>query len=484
MRTLACLFALGALLVAGCGGSPKPVPVSHFSGPAAPRRSTAAERQSVAITVYNQNFGLVREVRRTDVGVGKISLEFRDVAARIQPATVHVKSLTKASALSVFEQNYRYDLLSPQKLLEKYVDKKVKVIRVNEATGREEETEAEVLSTEGGAVLRMPQGITYGFPGRIAFPEVPQNLIAKPTLVWLMESTIAKQDLEVTYITGNLNWEADYVLVVNDADTAGDLTGWVTLTNKSGASYENAALKLVAGDVQRLADDDEGERDHDAILDEERPRRESFKEEGLFEYHLYALERPTSILDNEQKQVTLLEAEGIHLEKHLIFQGGSEYYRRNVAAPASAKVAVYLYIQNRETNHLGMALPKGVLRVYKADKSGAKQFIGEERIDHTPRDEEIRVKLGDAFDVVSERRRMDWKAQGTCASESSWEVSLRNHKDEAVEVEVREPVEGDWTILSSSQAFTKKDSRTFVFNVKIAARGETKLTYRVRTRWC
>ncbi|MEO6572470.1 MAG: DUF4139 domain-containing protein, partial [Polyangiaceae bacterium] len=220
-------------------------------------RSTAQQREDVAITVYNQNFGLVREVRNVDLGTGKVALEFRDVSAQIQPETVAVKSLANAAALRVLEQNYRFDLLSPQKLLEKYVGRKIKVFRWNEKLGRDEEFDAEVLSVTDGTVLKIGNEITYGFPGRLSFPEIPQNLIAKPTLVWLLESAQAKQKIEVTYLTRNLNWHADYVFVLNENDSAGDLTGWVTLTNQTGAAYENARLKLVAGDVQRVSDNDE-----------------------------------------------------------------------------------------------------------------------------------------------------------------------------------------------------------------------------------
>ncbi|UCG87576.1 MAG: DUF4139 domain-containing protein, partial [Gemmatimonadota bacterium] len=213
--------------------------------------STAAERQEVSITVYNQNFGLVREVRSLSLGTGRVYLEFRDVSAQIEPETVSIKTLGSGQ-LNVLEQNYRYDLLNPQKLLEKYVGRTIKVYRYNSATGREEEYEAEVLSVNQAPILRIGNEITYNFPGRFAFPEIPDNLIAEPTLVWLLDSDRSRQQVDVSYLSRNLNWKADYVLVVNEDDTRGDLTGWVTLTNQSGASYEDARLKLVAGDVQRV----------------------------------------------------------------------------------------------------------------------------------------------------------------------------------------------------------------------------------------
>jgi hypothetical protein len=447
--------------------------------------STAEQRKTVSITVYNQNFGLVREVRDLDVGTGNVSLEFRDVAANIQPETVSIKSLTGPDSLSVLEQNYRYDLITPANLLEKNVGKKVRVYRYNEKLGKEEGYDAEIMSVAGGQpVLKIGNEITFDFPGRIAFPKMPDNLMAKPTLVWLINSTAAKQKVEATYLTQNLNWKSDYVLTVNEADTAGSLTGWVTLTNRSGASYENAQLKLVAGDVQRVNQYDG--RDYDrAVSKSEAAGTGGFKEEGFFEYHLYTLQQPTDVMQNEQKQVTLLEAKNAKLAKKMIFYGQQYWYRGKYGqVQSNQKVGVYLDIKNSKEQGLGMPLPKGVVRVYKADKSGAKQFIGEDNIDHTPRDEKIRVKMGDAFDVVGDRKQMEWKSLGTCTSESTWEIELRNHKDQAAQVEIFEPVGGDWTIVESTHKHDKKDAFTFSFDVKVPANGKTRVKYRVRIKWC
>ena len=454
-------------------------------GQAAPvKRSTAAQRKDVSITVYNGNFGLVREVRDVELGTGIVALEFRDVAAHIQPETVHIKSATGAQAIGVLEQNYRYDLLTPQKLLEKHVGKAVRLHRYNERLGRDETFKATLLSTAGGQnVFQLENGeITFDFPGRVSFPSVPENLMAKPTLVWSLDSKQPKQRLEVTYLTRSLNWKSDYVLVVNEADTGGDLTGWVTLTNQSGAAYRNAKLKLVAGDVQRVTDMEQSVR---TMAKAEAAGQSAFREESFFEYHLYTLDKPTDVLENEQKQVTLLEAKNAKIQKKLIFYGQQYWYRGKYGqVQSNQKVGVYLDLQNTQQNGLGMPLPKGVVRVYKADKSGAKQFIGEDSIDHTPRGEKVRVKMGEAFDVVGERKQMEWRSLGVCTSESAWEIELRNHKDRAAQVEVFEPVGGDWTVLSSSHPHKKRDAFTFTFDVNVPANGKTKLSYRVRIRWC
>ena len=471
------------LLLAGCAG-PKP-PAAPLTGPASHASSDHSASERVSLTVYNQDFGLVRELRRVQLGTGLVELSYGDVSAHIQPETVHLKSLSNEQGVTILEQNYRYDLLSPDTLLKKYVGKTVKVYRYNEHTGVDEVKTAEVLSVEGGVVLRIDGEITSGSAGRFAFPAVPENLLQKPTLVWLLSSTASEQRVEVTYLTRQLDWHADYVLSIDAEDRFADLTGWVTLKNDTGTSYHDAELKLVAGDVQRLAPAQPPmvmEAADDAAMAAPAPQ---FKEEGLFEYHLYALQRPTTLLDKEQKQVSLLSAAHVAVQKKLIFFGASQYYRGNYGQIVSnQKVGVYLDLKNEEQNHLGMPLPKGTVRVYKSDKTGAQQFVGEDAIDHTPRDERVRIKLGEAFDVVGDRRETAFQALSPCMGESSWEIKLRNHKDAAEQVLVYEPAGGDWQILASSLPATKQDASTFSFEVPLAPRSETKLTYRVRVRWC
>jgi hypothetical protein len=454
------------------------------AAPMASKASGAADRKQVSITVYNQGFGLVRELREIgDLGTGQVALEFRDVASTIQPETVAVKSI--GGGLRVLEQNYRFDLLTPETLLNKYVGRNVRAYRYHENTGKEDVVDAKLLSVASGPVLQIGKEITFGYPGRLAFPELPPDLIAKPTLVWLVESKQPKQSVEVSYIARSMSWEADYVFVVNDTDTKGDLVGWVTLQNQTGASYRDAELKLVAGDVNRVQPQRPVMQKSRMAAGAEMADAAQFKEEGLFEYHLYTLGRPTTVLDKEQKQVTLLEAQNIGITKKLIFFGQQYWFRGQYGEiQKNQKVGVYLDFQNSEANRLGMPLPKGTLRVYKADKSGAKQFVGEDAIDHTPRDEKIRVKMGEAFDVVADRKQMEWRALGNCTSESAWQIELRNHKDQAVNVEVREPAGGDWTIVDSSHPAKKEDANTFFFDVNVPKRGATKVTYRVRVRWC
>ncbi len=472
-----------ALVLAACASAPaRPA----HSGPVIAKSSNAKGREKVAITIYNSNFGLVREQRQLDLGKGRVELSYADVSAHIQPETVHLRALDDPHGLEVLEQNYRYDLLTPEKLLEKYVGKQVKVVRYNEKLGTEETKLAEVLAVENGVVLRIDGEIVTGLSGRFVFPDVPANLVAKPTLVWLLGSSAERQRVEVSYLTANLSWRADYVLVLDAKDEKGDLTGWVTLTNGTGTTYQNAELKLVAGDVQRVTPPEPqpmADVAYEMAAPAAAPR--PFQQESLFEYHLYTLNRPTDLLDRETKQVTLLEAHGIKLKKKLVFRGQSYWFTGLFGElPKNQKVSVFVELDNSEKSGLGMPLPKGTLRVYKADQSGAQQFVGEDAIDHTPRDEKVEVKLGEAFDVVADRKQTEWKTLGNCSSESAWDIELRNHKDSAVTVEIIEPANGDWEIVRTSHPALKKDARTFEFSVPVPARGATKVSYRVRVRWC
>lgn len=480
-------FPWFALIALGCAASPPPPVAPSPDIAATARRSVGADREKVALTVYNSNFALVREERRLSLGTGRVALAYEDVSAHVQPATVHLRSLDAADGLSVLEQNYRYDLLTPETLLKKYVGRRLKVARYNEKLGQDEVKDAELLAVENGPVLRIDGEVVTGDVGRFIFPELPASLLARPTLVWLLDSTRAEQKVELSYLSGNLSWHADYVLVLDASDAKGDLSGWVTLDNQSGTSFPGAQLSLVAGDVQRVAPPPpapppfpEAEQ---VVADA--AGGAGFSQEALFEYHLYTLQRPADVLDKEQKQVSLLEAHGIEVKKKLVFRGtayGMRSYWRD--ATKDQKVSAFVVLDNSEQKGLGLPLPAGVVRVYKADSAGAQQFIGEDRIDHTPRDEEIEVKLGESFDVVGDRRQTSWKAISKCSGESAWQVDLRNHKDAAARVEVLEATNGDYEVVESSHPVLRRDAESFAFEVDVPARGAVKVVYRVRVRWC
>jgi hypothetical protein len=478
-----------ALFAAGCASTQAastPLATAPPDRATSARRSVAADREHVALTIYNSNFALIREERRLALGTGRVALAFEDVSAHVQPATVHLRSLDAADGLSVLEQNYRYDVLTPQTLLEKYVGKTIKLARYDEQRGTDEVKEAELLSVQNGPVLRVDGEIVTAGADRFIFPEVPSNLLERPTLVWLLDSARAEQRVEVSYLSANLSWHADYVLVLDPNDTRGDLTSWVTLDNQSGTSFMGAELKLVAGDVQRVAPPPPPPMPAmDMAQEEVSAQGAGFRQEALFEYHLYALGRPADVLDKEQKQVSLLEAHGIEVQKKLVFHGSDYGFRTRWGDQVkNQKVSVLVVLDNSEAKGLGMPLPAGVVRVYKMDSTGANQFVGEDAIDHTPRDEPIEVKLGEAFDVLGDRRQTSYQALGKCSGESNWEVELRNHKDTVARVEVLEPASGDYQVIQSSHPVLPRDAHGFAFEVDVPARGAVKVTYRVRVRWC
>ena len=453
-----------------------------IQGSAAPLTSTLKDQQDVAVTIYNSNIGLVKDTRIIDFKPGIHELKFMDVAAKIDPATVHIKSLVNGSSLNVLEQNYEYDLLSPQKLLEKFVGQKVQLATINPDTKKEEIVEAILLSTQGGNIFQIGDKIHIGHYGRVLLSKIPENLIPQPTLVWMLENKLSKpQKLEASYLTSGINWKADYVAVLNKLDTMTDLTGWVTIDNRSGATYQNALLKLVAGDIHRVQG--EMKMDYARPMAAAKEASQQFKEESFFEYHLYALDRRTTIKDNQTKQMTLLDANQVPIKKLFIFAGYPHYYYSQNQGSNKQKVGVFLEMDNTKTNHLGMPLPKGTIRVYKEDKDGSLQFIGEDRIDHTPKDEKLKIKIGEAFDVVGERVQTDYKRLGSNLFEVAFEVSLRNHKKEEIKVLVEEPIPGDWEMLSRTHSYEKLSAHLIRFEVPIAKDKEEKVKYRIRFRY-
>jgi hypothetical protein len=452
------------------------------AGAGAARTTVTQEQQKeVAITVYNGNLGLVKDVRDLTLGPGTHELRFMDVAARIDPTSVHLRSLTDSNGVRILEQNYEYDLLNPQKLLDKYVGRKVKLM-VGDGTL----VDAVLLSNNNGPIYQINGQIHLGHPGRVVLPDIPDSLIPKPTLVWLLHSRTGRpQRVEASYLTSGITWKADYVVVLNARENGGDLSGWVTIENKSGATYPDAALKLVAGDIHRAATRGEV-RDAleraSKLAVAEAPRQ--FQQEAFFEYHLYTLQGRTTIKDNQTKQLSLLSASEIPIRKELRSYGASQYYRGPLGTPLSnQKVGVFLEIANTEQHRLGLPLPRGTVRVYKAATDQSLQFVGEDVIDHTPKDEKLQIKMGEAFDVVGERTQRDWKKIAWNIYETEWDVEVRNHKTEDVEVKIVEPVPGDWEMVRSSHRYQKVEAHTLQYVVSVPKDGKVTVSYRVRMRW-
>lgn len=466
------------------------VAAGAFAADLTETRSTLSDQQSVAITIYNNNLALVKDTRQVKLKSGLNLLALRDVSAQIRPETALLSSTSAPGSLTLLEQNFDYDLLSPAKLLEKYVGKSVRLVKTNPATGSETTEQAIVLSANNGAVLQVGNRIEAGIPGRIVYDDVPANLRDRPTLVTQISNQgTTDQTLELSYLTGGLSWKADYVAELNAAEDKLDLSGLVTLKNTSGASYNNAKLQLVAGDVNQVRPEVARPKlmRSDMMVAAAAPA--PMAQEDLFEYKLYTLGRPTTIAENQTKQVALLSAAGVPAKKELLIEGADYYYRGQYGdLGTKLKAAAYIEFDNKESAKLGMPLPKGTLRVYKKDSAGNAQFIGENNIDHTAKNESVRLKLGDAFDVTADKKQTNFKVlpnptKGVEAYESAFEYTLKNAKKDKVTVTVREPLGGDWKILSQSHPSTKANSSTAVWKLDIPAEGTTTLSYRVQVKY-
>ena len=456
--------------------------------------TTQKDLQALGVTIYNDGLALVKDQREVKLPKGELNLAFQEVSAQIRPETALLRNLTSPAGFWIAEQNFDFDLLTPQKLLDKYVGEKVVVVRsVPNPDGpgvKEVREEATVLATNSGTVLQFADRIETSIPGRLVYPRVPENLRARPTLVITLNSPEARaQKLELSYLTGGLGWKADYVANLASDERTLDLNGWVTLTNTSGVAYPNATLQLVAGDVNRVQERLERGFAVGGMAVKSAPAAPQMKEEGLFEYHLYTLDRPTSLKAAQTKQVALLSAASVPVRKEYLLRGDSYYYQGQYGEIGSKqKIGVFVEFDNRTETRMGMPLPKGTVRVYKRDSEGRAQFIGEDAVDHTPKNERVRLKLGDAFDLTARRRQTDYKSLGRQGRfgnvyEMAFEVELKNAKKEPVTVSVLEPIYGDWEMVQESHPHAKAAASAAKFQVLVPAEGSATLAYRVKVKW-
>ncbi|MDI9395120.1 MAG: DUF4139 domain-containing protein [Euryarchaeota archaeon] len=421
------------------------------------------------LTVYNNDLALVKERRELDLKAGVNNIEYSDVAALIDPTSVMFED-TKNKNTAVLEQNYEYDLVSSDKLLDKFLGKEITASEKegNTYTGT-------LLSHDGGVVLKLSDGkvVSLAEVTKFEFPD-SAGLLTKPTLVWQVYSPVTgSRNVLTSYLTGGMKWNANYIVKTNTDDTKADIQGWVSIDNKAGASYNDAKLKLVAGEVHRITPP-EPPRYEGGVLEETADIKGEggFVEEALFEYHLYTLERPATLKNNQVKQLSLLSADSVPVEKELVFD-----------ASKSNKVQVALNLNNSKEKGLGMPLPAGVLRVYKADSEGQLQFLGEDSIDHTPKDEEIKVVIGNAFDLTGTRAQTDYKRVNNNVWRESYDIELKNHKSETQKIKVVEHFYGDWKIITSSDTYEKKDAYTAEWEVSVAANGSKKVSFTVERRY-
>ncbi len=452
--------------------------------------TTVRDRKNIFVTIYNRNLALIKDKRKIRIPRGEVILEFKGVSGKIIPETAMLKS----PGLKVLEQNFEFDLLTPQSLLKKFTGKKIKIIKTNPATGRERIVDAKVLSTTNGTVLKFDGGIETGTPGKIIFPYVPENLRITPTLTMLVKTKTKKardRDMELSYLTRGLTWKADYIAKLNKKDNALDLKGWVTLTNKSRATYKDACLKLVAGDVNITR-----ERRNIYLKSFETaspgraPAEQDFSREQLFEYHMYTLNRKTTVKDNQTKQIALLNAFNVPCKKEFIIQtgGNSWYYRQHFNdSGIHLKTAVYIKFKNSEKNHLGVPIPKGIIRVYKEDKKGNLQFSGEDRIDHTPENAVVKIKLGNAFDISAIKKqtrfiKLDSTGYNSYKYQSDYEIKIMNSKSELVSIKIMVSLNGQWRIIKENFHHTKTDSTHAVWDIHVPAKGLRFLKYTVQIK--
>ena len=430
-----------------------------------------AQEKSVSVTVYNQNLALVREVRPLEFKKGKNEIKFTEVAAFIDPTSVHFKALNTPEQVAILEQNYQYDLVSSEKLLQKYIDQVIEL-----QTKQGEVYSGQLLSFDGtGLTLKQKNGgikiVSRPEVRDISFPSLPEGLITRPTLVWLLDSDFSgKQPAEVSYLTTGINWHSEYVAVADQKDQNLELAGWVSIENNSGATYPEAKLKLIAGDIHRA----EAERRMlamDGMVTAEKAAP-SFEEKAFFEYHLYTLTRPATVKDKEIKQISLFPNTTVKVQKKFIYDGA--YYGK--------KVRVNIEFENSAKAGLGMPLPKGKIRVYKEDTDKSLEFIGEDLIDHTPKDERVRVYLGNAFDIVGERKQTNYERISDRVDRYSFEIAVRNHKTEAAEIVIVEHFYGDWEITKTDTPFNQKDAFTAEFILRLKPDEEKKINYTVTYR--
>ncbi len=430
-----------------------------------------SNQKSVAITVYNNNLGVVKDLRTIDIASGISTIKLTDVAQYIDPTSVHI-----GIDGEVLEQNYQYDLVSIDKILKKYLDKNIQLINEKgellEGTLLTANSNQIVLKKNNGGLLMLPNTNKY----QISVGELPDGLITKPTLVWMVKSPKSGvQDVEVSYQTSGMNWHAEYVVVLNKDDDRLDLNSWVSVDNNSGATFKNAQLKLIAGDVN-LVQPQHNRRLYkgEVMMAMDAVPSPQFEEKSFFEYHIYNLQRATTLRNNETKQISLFEAENVKANKKYYYKGGN-YYGSN----SNRKVSVIIEFENSESNNLSVPMPKGKVRVYKSD-GDALEFIGEDMIDHTSRKEKIKLKIGDAFDIVVKDVQTANEKITQRVYEQEYEITIKNKKDENIVVDVERSMGLNWKILNSTLDYEKLNSQNILFKVPVKADGETVLKYRVR----
>jgi hypothetical protein len=447
-------------------------------------------QQGVGLTIYNDNFAVVRESRPMAFEQGTNIVKFTDVASAIDPTSVSFKSLSSPGAVSILEQNYEYDLVNSDSLLKRYIDKKVTIELKGSGADTSQEITGVLMAAMGNDLILKNekneiQIVDKTSTGKISLRELPDDLVTRPTLVWLADSKEKGQQLcQVTYTTGRVGWNADYLAVLNADETKIDFSGWVTIDNKSGAGYKDATIKLIAGDVRRVVEPVPMERGRMVYAMKGGADQAGFEEKPFMEYHLYTLGRKSTVNNNQVKQIEFITpASGVPSNKIYIYERKPRWFYEN--KNQKDKVNVKIEFENTRENGLGIALPKGKIRVFKKDPAdGTLEFVGEDKIDHTPAKEKLSLYIGDAFDIVPQYTLVDGK-YGEHYSRETHKIELRNRKQSAVTVYVDEKLtQGrNWTIEKSTHEYKKRDVNTIRFEVKIEADSTAAIEYTVTETW-
>ncbi|MEJ5357388.1 MAG: DUF4139 domain-containing protein [Desulfobacterales bacterium] len=483
-------LGLAALALLSLGPAAMPPPAAaqkEKKDDARPIAVGVDERSGLFLTLYQGGCGLVRDQRRVSLPPGTVEFQFQNIPAKILPESVRLHALGEAP-LRILEQRFEADLISPQRLLEGHVGKQVKLFVENQFSERQEEIAATLLSIEGGPVFLIDNEVTYNHPGRIIFPKVPEGLVSRPALAFLVENATSKpQRLEAAYLVRDLSWQADYVLVLSEREDRAELTGWATIENESGAFYPGAVVTLVAGDVRmpqqrvRRVRETDSERVWAYKL-AYRPGEETPREE-FGEVHLYRLERPATIREGRVTQLRFLGAEGLAVKREFVLESPLRLrFERRQEGVSRENAQVLIEIENRKENRLGIPLPRGTVRLYRADAEGALLFAGENRLDAVPRGGTLRFSTGRVFDLTAERRQTFWKKLAADTFEAGWELLLRNERREEVQLRVVESIPGDWTILSASHPHQKATAGRAEFRIAVPPGKEVKLAYTAKYR--
>ena len=450
------------------------------------RTTTSADQKRVNVTIYNADLALVHDRRRIPLTAGTSHIAWRDVSGALQPATAILEDLTTPGAVRVDEQNFDFGLLRPQTVLDKFVGRDVTVVHEKPAPGTPARETARLLATNDGVVLKYADRIETGlYESHIVFPSLPSDLRDRPTLTLELRSdTTASHELDLAYLTGGLGWVADYVGTVAADDAHVDLRGLVTLTNTTGTTFPNAHLQLVAGNVGAPPPPYASLKSIGRVAAMDVAPAPQFAEQNFFEYHLYTLSQPTTIANAQTKQVALLSAHRVPMRKTLEVRGSGSYYASpNADLGTKLKVGVYVTFANKG-GELGIPLPGGVVRLYKTDGDGTSQYLGADRIDHTAKNEDVRLHVGDAFDVTASKKQTSFETPARCTYRSTYEVRIANAKAEPQDVLVVEPIPGVWTIENESLPHKKTSSATATWNIHVPADGNATLNYTAQARLC